>query len=96
MDEADELSEEMALDYLPAKVPVAGQVIGVVLQMSTFGVLCFCLSKSLSSRFRMREPLTQMQREEHSTSSTGRSCRWHSGVSRYNTGGASEKRADIC
>ncbi|KAH7095077.1 hypothetical protein FB567DRAFT_20056 [Paraphoma chrysanthemicola] len=35
----------MAVDYVPAKVPVVGQVISVILQMSTFGVLCFCLTR---------------------------------------------------
>ncbi|KAF2827431.1 hypothetical protein CC86DRAFT_290120 [Ophiobolus disseminans] len=33
----------MALDYVPAMVPVAGKTVNVVLQMVTFGVLCFCL-----------------------------------------------------
>lgn len=35
----------MAQDYIPAVVPVPGQVISVVLQFSTFGVLCVCISK---------------------------------------------------
>jgi hypothetical protein len=32
------------MDYVPAKVPRVGEVLGTILQMSTFGVLCFCLS----------------------------------------------------
>lgn len=35
----------MILDYVPAKVPLAGEVLSIILQMSTFGVLCVCLSK---------------------------------------------------
>lgn len=35
----------MALDYIPAKVPLAGDVLSVVLQMSTFGLLSIFLSK---------------------------------------------------
>lgn len=35
----------MALDYTPAVVPAPGQVISVMLQMSTFGVLCVCFSE---------------------------------------------------
>lgn len=34
----------MALDYIPAQVPIVGDVLSVVLQMVTFGVLSFCLS----------------------------------------------------
>lgn len=34
----------MAHDYIPAKVPLAGRTISIILQMSTCGVLCFCLS----------------------------------------------------
>jgi hypothetical protein len=33
------------LDYVPAVVPVPGQVVSVVLQMATFGVLCICFSE---------------------------------------------------
>lgn len=36
---------EMALDYTPAVVPTVGQVVSVALQMSTFGVVCVCLSE---------------------------------------------------
>jgi hypothetical protein len=32
---------------VPAKVPLVGGVLSTVLQMSTFGVLCFCLSMFL-------------------------------------------------
>lgn len=32
------------MSYVPAKVPLVGAVLGTILQMSTFGVLCFCLS----------------------------------------------------
>lgn len=37
---------EMARGYVMATVPTPGQVISVVLEMSTFGVLCMCFSKS--------------------------------------------------
>lgn len=37
----------MAQDYIPAVVPTPGQVVSVVLQMSTFGVLCICFSEYL-------------------------------------------------
>jgi hypothetical protein len=33
---------------LPAKVPLVGEVLSTILQMSTFGVLCFCLSRSIA------------------------------------------------
>ncbi|KAF2033239.1 hypothetical protein EK21DRAFT_59092 [Setomelanomma holmii] len=33
----------MAVDYVLAKVPLVGEVLSTILQMSTFGVLCFCL-----------------------------------------------------
>jgi hypothetical protein len=36
---------EMAPGYIPAVVPAPGQVVSVVLQTSTFGVLCVCFSK---------------------------------------------------
>jgi len=36
---------DMALDYVPAKVPLVGDIFSVILQMSTFGVLTFCLSR---------------------------------------------------
>ena len=42
-------ASEMAQDYVPALVPTPGQVISVVLQMSTFGVLCICFSKYLKA-----------------------------------------------
>lgn len=35
------------LDYVPAVVPLVGDVLSTILQMTTFGVLCFCLSKFL-------------------------------------------------
>jgi hypothetical protein len=33
------------LDYVPAIVPMPGQVLSVLLQMATFGVLCVCFSE---------------------------------------------------
>lgn len=36
----------MAQDYTPARLPIAGQVVSVVLQMIAFGVLCICFSES--------------------------------------------------
>ncbi|KAF2629989.1 hypothetical protein BU25DRAFT_262511 [Macroventuria anomochaeta] len=38
----------MAQDYTPAMVPTPGQVVSVVLQMSTFGVLCICFTRRTS------------------------------------------------
>ncbi|KAJ4990722.1 hypothetical protein SVAN01_03731 [Stagonosporopsis vannaccii] len=38
----------MAQDYIPAMVPTPGQVVSVVLQMSTFGVLCICFTRRTS------------------------------------------------
>jgi hypothetical protein len=35
-----------AMTVLPAKVPLVGGIVSTILQMSTFGVLCFCLSMS--------------------------------------------------
>jgi hypothetical protein len=34
------------MTVLPAKVPLVGGIVSTILQMSTFGVLCFCLSMS--------------------------------------------------
>lgn len=44
----------MALNYVPAVVPVPGQILSIVLQMSTFGVLCVCFSKYPLSRYGKR------------------------------------------
>ncbi|KAH5072928.1 hypothetical protein HBH95_161340 [Parastagonospora nodorum] len=33
------------LDYVPAIVPRVGDIISTILQMTTFGVLCFCLTR---------------------------------------------------
>jgi hypothetical protein len=37
----------MTLDYVPAKVPVFGDVLSIVLEICTTGVLSFCLSRIL-------------------------------------------------
>lgn len=36
----------VAQDYVPALVPRAGDIISIMLQISTFGVLSVCISKS--------------------------------------------------
>ncbi|KAH7393967.1 hypothetical protein DE146DRAFT_112745 [Phaeosphaeria sp. MPI-PUGE-AT-0046c] len=33
------------MSYVPAEVPLVGNILGTILQMSTFGVLCFCLTR---------------------------------------------------
>ncbi|KAF3047410.1 hypothetical protein E8E12_004184 [Didymella heteroderae] len=38
----------MTQDYTPAVVPAPGQVVSIVLQMSTFGVLCICFTRRTS------------------------------------------------
>ncbi|KAF9701589.1 hypothetical protein EKO04_000771 [Ascochyta lentis] len=38
----------MAQNYIPAVVPIPGQIVSVVLQMSTFGVLCICFTRRTS------------------------------------------------
>lgn len=36
----------MAQDYVPAQVPRVGDIISIMLQISTFGVLAVCISKT--------------------------------------------------
>jgi hypothetical protein len=43
----------MVQDYVPAVVPAPGQIVSVILQMSTFGVLSICFSKSFKPSFIM-------------------------------------------
>ena len=70
----------MALDYVPAKVPLVGEVISVILQMSTFGVLCFCLSTVASISAEL-DLLKGVQREERNISRNGPDYHWPNGVS---------------
>jgi hypothetical protein len=70
-----------AMTILPAKVPAVGNIVGTILQMSTFGVLCFCLSRFLEMlEF---ELLTDEQREEHNGLGSGANCPLRNGVSHF-------------
>ncbi|KAJ4311003.1 hypothetical protein N0V94_008170, partial [Neodidymelliopsis sp. IMI 364377] len=59
----------MALDYIPAVVPTPGQVISILLQMSTFGVLCVCFTSRSSWIKNWRTlPLAIWRKTPHSSS----------------------------
>jgi hypothetical protein len=38
----------VAQSYVPALVPRVGEIISIMLQISTFGVLAVCISESMS------------------------------------------------
>lgn len=41
----------MTQDYVPAQVPRVGDVISIMLQISTFGVLAVCISKIIITAY---------------------------------------------
>lgn len=53
----------MPPNYVPAEVPVAGNVVTVMLQMVTFGVLAFGLSKFSFDRDLYESVLTTLQQD---------------------------------
>jgi hypothetical protein len=69
----------MAVDYVPAKVPLAGKVLSTTLQMSTFGVLCFCLSMAVPSQ-KSFPILISIQHGECNASRNGLGYHWPNGV----------------
>lgn len=52
----------LTADYVPAKVPRAGEIVSIMLQMSTFGVLAVCISKYRSPPYDCHRELTRTVR----------------------------------